>query len=110
MWCGDWRPRSLRRSCRGSRRCTPRNLIEERCGSKIWVVTTVNLEDVQQDPKTILARALAGETFIVLEADRPVVEIRPVGTHRSAQRPFGLCAGEFIVPDSFDDPLSDSVI
>jgi hypothetical protein len=26
------------------------------------------------------------------------------------QRPYGLCAGEFAVPDDFDDPLPESVI
>lgn len=25
-------------------------------------------------------------------------------------RPYGLCAGEFVVPDDFDDPLPDDVI
>ena len=25
-------------------------------------------------------------------------------------RPFGLCAGEFVVPDDFDDPLPDDVL
>ncbi|NOZ06674.1 MAG: type II toxin-antitoxin system Phd/YefM family antitoxin [Chloroflexi bacterium] len=25
-------------------------------------------------------------------------------------RPFGLCAGEFMVPDDFDEPLPDSII
>jgi len=26
------------------------------------------------------------------------------------QRPYGLCAGEFFVPDDFDEPLSDEII
>ena len=25
-------------------------------------------------------------------------------------RPFGLCAGEFIVPDDFDEPLSEEIL
>ncbi len=25
-------------------------------------------------------------------------------------RPFGLCAGEFSVPENFDDPLPESII
>lgn len=25
-------------------------------------------------------------------------------------RPFGLCAGEFIVPDDFDEPLPDHIL
>ncbi|MDM8532707.1 hypothetical protein QUF63_16215 [Anaerolineales bacterium HSG25] len=25
-------------------------------------------------------------------------------------RPFGLCEGEFVVPDDFDDPLPDDIL
>jgi hypothetical protein len=25
-------------------------------------------------------------------------------------RPFGLCAGEFVVPDDFDSPLSEEIL
>ena len=28
----------------------------------------------------------------------------------TSQRPFGLCAGEFTVPDDFDDPLPEQVL
>ena len=27
-----------------------------------------------------------------------------------SQRPFGLCAGQFTVPDDFDDPLPEHVL
>lgn len=31
--------------------------------------------------------------------------------HQSGKlRPFGLCAGEFVVPDDFNDPLPDEII
>ncbi len=26
------------------------------------------------------------------------------------RRPFGLCAGEFVVPDDFDDPLPEDIL
>ena len=29
--------------------------------------------------------------------------------HRK-QRPFGLCAGEFVVPEDFDAPLSEEIL
>lgn len=73
-------------------------------------MSTVSLEEARQNVTDILARAQAGESFIVLQADRPIVEIRPVAGHRNAPRPFGLCAGQFTVPDSFDEPLPDHVI
>lgn len=34
-----------------------------------------------------------------------------IRVHDLAQRrPFGLCAGEFIVPDDFDDPLPEDIL
>ena len=35
---------------------------------------------------------------------------RPGAPEEGPQRPFGLCAGEFTVPDDFDDPLPEHVI
>lgn len=28
----------------------------------------------------------------------------------SSRRPFGLCKGEFLVPDDFDDPLPEKIL
>ena len=33
-----------------------------------------------------------------------------LGSNDEPLRPFGLCAGEFTVPDDFDDPLPQHVI
>jgi hypothetical protein len=30
--------------------------------------------------------------------------------HLTQRRPFGLCAGEFVVPDDFDDPLPEEIL
>jgi len=38
-----------------------------------------------------------------------VDEIKPV-TPSIGLRPFGLCAGEFTVPDEFDAPLPENII
>ena len=32
------------------------------------------------------------------------------GSCDARKRPFGLCAGEFTVPDDFDEPLPDHVL
>ena len=31
-------------------------------------------------------------------------------TDAQAQRPYGLCAGQFVVPDDFDAPLPDEIL
>ena len=37
-------------------------------------------------------------------------EIQLETNHTRELRPFGLCAGEFRVPDDFDDPLPEEII
>ena len=43
------------------------------------------------------------------EGDRGVGDTRPIEAVRPP-RPFGLAAGEFVVPDDFDDPLPDDLL
>ena len=80
-------------------------------------MVTINIDDIQRDIVGYLHRVQAGETLLVLEADQPVAEIKPfrafgpefaVGV--GEPRPFGLCAGEFVVPDDFDAPVPEDVL
>lgn len=73
-------------------------------------MTTVNLSDVQQDLLGCLSRVEAGETLVVLRDNRPVAELKPASCASTTLRPFGLCAGEFVVPDEFDAPLPEEVL
>jgi antitoxin (DNA-binding transcriptional repressor) of toxin-antitoxin stability system len=73
-------------------------------------MTAVTLEEIQRDLKGYLERVHAGETLIVLQADQPLAEIKPVSSEALRPRPFGLCAGEFTVPDDFNDPLPEDVV
>ena len=73
-------------------------------------MTAVTLEEIQRDLKGYLERVHAGETLIVLQADRPLAEIKPVSSETLRPRPFGLCAGEFTVPENFNDPLPEDVV
>lgn len=68
-----------------------------------------SLEEIEKDPHEYLQRVLEGETVVIFEKDRPVVEMRPVAT-RSGKRPIGLAKGDFVVPDDFDDPLPEDVL
>ncbi len=42
-------------------------------------------------------------------ASRLMDELKPI-TNNKQLRPFGLCAGEFTVPDDFDYPLPEEII
>jgi antitoxin (DNA-binding transcriptional repressor) of toxin-antitoxin stability system len=71
-------------------------------------MTTIKVEDIERDLPGYLKRVRAGETFLVLDADKPVAELKPVTQPVQQLRPFGLCAGEFTVPEDFDAPLPET--
>ncbi|MDA2923331.1 type II toxin-antitoxin system Phd/YefM family antitoxin [Acidobacteria bacterium AH-259-L09] len=73
-------------------------------------MATINVDEIQRDFLGYLRRVQAGETLVILQADKPVAELKPVTTRGRERRPFGLCAGEFRVPDDFNDPLPEEVL
>jgi antitoxin (DNA-binding transcriptional repressor) of toxin-antitoxin stability system len=68
-------------------------------------MTSISVQEIQRDPLGCLHRVEAGETLLVVRDGHPVAEIKPVTVEARQPRPFGLCAGEFTVPDDFDQPL-----
>ena len=70
----------------------------------------VNVEEIQQNLSACLDRVQAGETFVILRDGKPVAELKPTGRNSSPLRPFGLCAGQFKVPDDFDAPMPEDWI
>ncbi|HLK59075.1 MAG TPA: hypothetical protein VKU00_21115 [Chthonomonadaceae bacterium] len=73
-------------------------------------MTTISIEDIQRDLPGYLRRVADGETFLVLQANKPIAEIKPAGHPLHEPRPFGLCAGEFTVPSDFDAPLPEEIL
>jgi antitoxin (DNA-binding transcriptional repressor) of toxin-antitoxin stability system len=73
---------------------------------------TISLDEIQRDLLGYLHRVEAGETLLIMHADKPLAELKQASRDAAAQqlRPIGLCAGEFIVPDDFDAPLPDDVL
>ena len=70
----------------------------------------VTLEEIQQNLAAYLQRVEAGETLIIVRAGQPVAEVKPVVGRPETLRPFGLCAGEFTVPEDFDAPLPEDIL
>jgi prevent-host-death family protein len=70
----------------------------------------VSLEEIQQDLAAYLQRVEAGETVVIVRAGQPVAEIKPVTSGTKQLRPFGLCVGEFTVPEDFDAPLPEDIL
>ena len=46
---------------------------------------------------------------MIVRLDEAIAEIRPISPSQQL-RPYGLCAGEFVVPDDFDAPLPEDIL
>ena len=69
----------------------------------------MTVDEIQRDPVKYLRQVEAGESFTIVQADKPIAELRPIDSNKQL-RPFGLCAGEFTVPDDFDAPLPQDIL
>ena len=73
-------------------------------------MSTISVQDFQRDLLAFLRRVEAGESFLVLNGEQPLAEVRPVPVPATQPRPFGLCTGRFSVPPDFDHPLPDDIL
>jgi antitoxin (DNA-binding transcriptional repressor) of toxin-antitoxin stability system len=71
---------------------------------------TISVDQVKRDLWKYLPKVEEGETLLILRDDKPIAEIKPISTTAAELRPSGLCAGEFVVPDDFDDPLPEDIL
>ncbi|QQE67354.1 prevent-host-death protein (plasmid) [Leptolyngbya sp. BL0902] len=69
----------------------------------------ITIDDLQREPLKYLKQVEAGETLVIFRADQPIAELKPITTSKPL-RPFGLCAGEFTVPEDFDASLPDDML
>ena len=69
----------------------------------------VNVHAAKTHLSRLLDAVAAGEEVIIAKAGKPVARLVPID--RSKQpRQLGTLAGEFTVPDDFDDPLPDDML
>lgn len=74
-------------------------------------MTQVSIEEVQKNISGYLDRVEAGEALVIVRAGKPIAELKPVKSAAEAElRPFGLCRGQFTVPDDFDEPLPEELL
>jgi antitoxin (DNA-binding transcriptional repressor) of toxin-antitoxin stability system len=72
-------------------------------------MVSVTVDEMQRDPLKYLRQVEAGETIVIVQADTAIAELRPIASSKQL-RPFGLCAGEFTVPDDFDASLPEDLL
>ncbi len=70
----------------------------------------ISVDEMGRDLPGYIERVEAGETLVIVRGGKPVAEVKPAAPEMAGLRPFGLCAGEFVVPDDFDAPLPEGVI
>lgn len=64
---------------------------------------TVNMHDAKTRLSELVARAVAGEPFIIAKAGKPLVKVVSLTEHdKPRSRRIGFMEGEFTVPDDFD--------
>jgi antitoxin (DNA-binding transcriptional repressor) of toxin-antitoxin stability system len=75
----------------------------------------ISVDEMKRDLPGVLHRVETGEEFMIIKAGKPLAEIKPIiskpiSLHSTKLRPFGLCKGEFIVPDGFHEPLPEDIL
>ncbi len=69
----------------------------------------VTINEIKNDPLKYLRLVEEGETVVIIRSEQAIAEIRPIVNSKKL-RPFGLCAGQFTVPDDFDAPLPEDIL
>ena len=70
----------------------------------------INADQVARNWQGILRRVSAGETLVIVQGNKLIAKVEPFSSAPTGMRPYGLCAGEFTVPDDFDEPLPDELV
>jgi antitoxin (DNA-binding transcriptional repressor) of toxin-antitoxin stability system len=73
-------------------------------------MTRLSVTEIEKDLGGFLEKVLHGESILIVDSKRTLAEVKPVASRQPALRPFGLCKGEFTVPDDFDAPLPDEIL
>jgi hypothetical protein len=73
-------------------------------------MNTIRVQNIRRDPSAFLQLLEGRESFLVVRAEQPLVEVRPIAKAAAQLRPFGLCASQFTVPAGFDSPLPDEIL
>lgn len=68
----------------------------------------ITREEFQQDVLKYLQRVREGESFVVMQDGEPLAQLIQVPDVRCRKpRQIGQAKGQFVVPDNFNDPLTN---
>ncbi|HYZ49206.1 MAG TPA: type II toxin-antitoxin system prevent-host-death family antitoxin [Sphingomonas sp.] len=63
---------------------------------------TVNIHEAKTRLSQLIAKAVAGEPFIIAKAGKPLVKVEKIEDEPKKPRRFGFLKGMIHVPDDFD--------
>ena len=69
----------------------------------------ISLSDFYLNVRKYISFVKKGEEIIISEKNVPLYHIEPLNQKKKT-RPYGLCKGEFEVPENFDEELPSGVI
>ena len=73
-------------------------------------MANVSVEEMQRNLSAYLKRVEAGETLVIVRSGQPLAEVKPISSNMEKLRPYGLCRGDFTVPEDFDAPLPQEIL
>jgi len=73
-------------------------------------MTTVNIHEAKTHLSRLIERAIAGESFVIAKAGKPVVKVVRVDAPVAGQmQRVGFLRGSFTVPENFDRMGEDEI-
>jgi prevent-host-death family protein len=71
---------------------------------------TVNIHEAKTQLSRLVEHAAQGEVFIIAKAGKPMVKVVPLDhADTGTERRIGFMAGEFSVPNDFDQMSSNEI-
>jgi antitoxin (DNA-binding transcriptional repressor) of toxin-antitoxin stability system len=70
----------------------------------------VNIHDAKTNLSRYLAELAPGETLVLCNRNKPVAELRLLRQKGTRKPRIGAAKGEFVIPDSFFEPLPDEIL
>jgi len=70
----------------------------------------LNVHEAKTHLSRYLERVLQGEVILLCRRNVPIAEIRALPSKRTRKRPVGLGRGEFVLPESFFEPLPEPIL
>jgi len=74
------------------------------------VVNRVNIHDAKTNLSRYLAELKPGDTLVLCNRNQPVAELRSLRKKAAVKPRIGVAKGEFVVPDSFFEPLPAEIL